>query len=35
MVGGTTQNWDFPIVKMERKFHTVSMAKSMKGDLAR
>lgn len=34
LVGGTTQNWEFPIVKMGRKFHTVSMAKSMKGDLA-
>lgn len=33
LVGGATQNWDFPIVKTERKFHTVSV-KSVKGDLA-
>ena len=33
-MGNTLQNWDFPIVKMERKCHTVSKAQSTKGDLA-
>lgn len=28
------QNWDFPIVKMGKKCHTVSKAQSMKGALA-